>query len=121
MVGLVVHGLRVRNHDRPRAGGVLPVAHAREREHELAAQAAADAPVREAHGVAVASAHQLGVDVDRAEVVDQDAQAAAAVAQHRFSSVVFPAPRYPPITVREIAPPAGLRPSARPALDTARD
>lgn len=45
--------------------------------HELIAKAAADAPIGEVDGIAVEPYDQLGVNVDLAEVVDDDADASA--------------------------------------------
>ena len=62
-------------------GRIAPVAETGQREHELAAEAAADAAVGQADRLAVPRAHQLRVDVDRPEVVDQDGDAAVTALQ----------------------------------------
>ncbi len=65
-------------------GRVGAVAQQRELADEVARDAAADAAVLQADHLAVARLDELGVDVDRAEVVDEDGEAAIArVAQER--------------------------------------
>jgi hypothetical protein len=58
-------------------------------------------------GLALARLDELGVDVDRAEVVDDDdgLPGIAGVAQE---PVVLPAPRTPPMTARSIAARRGV-------------
>ena len=77
----VGHAARLHHDVRGRIG---TVAQQRQLADEVAGDAAADAAVRQADHLPLARLHELGIDVDRAEVVDEHGEPpVAGVAQQR--------------------------------------
>lgn len=61
-----------------------------ERRGQAPGETAADAAVGELDGVAVGTAHQRGVDVDRADVVDEDGDRPIGLGEHRIDDGRLP-------------------------------